>query len=124
MINPREIKSENEYKDFVEKSAFLVDSELKKVEKIKEEGDHHVVALSLPKLISIINFAGYLRGQDGMFLDFRPYPLVDYQQELYKMENEFEKRLFALINWVKTTESKDLAVFRLNEYFLKHRGFG
>jgi hypothetical protein len=118
---PRKMSSQEEYMDFVEKSVFLIDSELKKTEELMSRGEHGLIAVFLPQLISIVNYAGYLRGQDGLFLDFRPS--TTSQNDLYKMENEFEKRLVFLIDYIKNTESNIIAEARIKEYYLKNRGF-
>lgn len=102
----KKINNEDEYQNFVEQVYFLADQELKKAEEIKIKDNHHDLALVLPKLVSIVNIIGYLRGQDNIFVDFRPH--VSFQQELYLMEEEFEKRLSQLIDYIKTTDSKDL----------------
>lgn len=117
----QKFNSADEYKKFVEHAVFLVDGELKKLEILKENNDHHAIALALAKNVSAVNFIGYLRGQDNMFVESRLH--VDFQKDLYKMEDELEKRLWVLIDYVKTSESKDLAEWQLNEYYLKHRGF-
>ncbi len=120
-MNPKEFTSQDEYKEFVEHTIFLVDSELKKLEILKDQNDHHTLALTLAKNISAVNFISYLRGEDNMFVDVRPH--VDFQKDLYATEDEFEKRLRDLIDYVKTTESKDLVKWQLTEYYLKQRGF-
>lgn len=117
----KNIDTEEEYKDFVEQFCFLVDKELIKAEDMKNKGNHHNLALILPKIISAVNIVGYLRGQDNMFIDFRPH--VSFQNELYKIEGEFEKRLFTLIDYIKLSDSKDLSKSMIKEYYLKNRGF-
>ena len=120
-FSPKKFNTEEEYKIFFEHSIFLADGELQKLESLKENNDHHALALALAKNISSVNFIGYLRGEDNMFVDSRPH--VGFQNDLYKIEDEFEKRLWVLIDYIKTTESKDLAQWQLTEYYLKHRGF-
>lgn len=118
-ISFKSINTEEEYKDFVEQFYFLADKELQRAEELKIKGEHYKLALVLAKIISIVNTVGYLRGQDNVFLDFRPH--VSFQKELYQVEDEFEKRLYQLIDYIKTTESREVCKSMVEEYYLKNR---
>ena len=76
----------------------------------------------LPKLVSLVNTIGYLRGQDNAFLDVRPSTSV--QNELYENESEFEARLTVIID--KIIESGEVEYYkrRMDEYFLRARKAG
>lgn len=77
---------------------------------------------SVPKLISLVNMIGYLRGQDGAFLDIRPDSEGGYQDELYNNENEFEKRLTDfLIAIAPEAQRKEALKFELEQYYIKAR---
>lgn len=118
-LEPKPIQNEIEYKEFVERYCYLVDGELKNAESLQTENGHHDLALLVPKLISIVNVAGYLRGQDNRFIDLRPH--VSFQSALHKKEDEYEKRLSALIELVKSSDSAEFLSDRIQEYYLKHR---
>lgn len=118
-LKPKSMQSEGEYQNFIEQYYYLTDGELKIGELLQKQNDHHSLALLLPKLISIVNVAGYLRGQDNRFIDLRPH--VSFQSALYKKEDEYEKRLNALIEFMKSTDSAKFLVERIQEYYLKHR---
>jgi hypothetical protein len=119
-----DIKVAANYKDLVSKYSWLVDSELRKVElNIKE----HPVNLdmnieSLPKLISLVNVIGYLRGQDNAFIEIRPNGVVEYQSELYNNEYAFERRLSDIIKTI-CADPKNLDRFKitLGHYFVEAR---
>ena len=119
MKNFEKINTEEEYKIFFNQYCFLVDQEIEKAENIKSQKDHFRIANILPKLISSVNVVGYLRGE--FFVDFRPQ--VSFQHELRLTENEFEKRLSLLIDYVKNSESVNIYEQALKEYYLKFRGF-
>lgn len=116
------IKTPEEYKDVVEKFFGLADAELQKFERLAQNPtDLYSVAESLPKLISLVNVIGYMRGQDNAFLDVRP-PHLEFQKDLYENENRFEARLKKLIDVINSSPEKEHARRRLEEYFLRHRG--
>ena len=119
-LEPKAMRDESEYREFVERYYHLVDGELKICESIQEQNNHHELALLLPKLISIVNVADYLRGQDNRFTDLRPH--VSFQPELYKKEHEYENRLNVLIAFVKSTDSSKLLSDSVEEYYLRYRG--
>jgi hypothetical protein len=116
----RKMQDENEYKEFVERYYYLADGELRDAESFRARDDHHEVALLLPQLISIVNIVGYLRGQDNRFVTLRPS--TGFQSALYEKESEFERRLRALIDFVKATASAALLLESIREYYLKNRG--
>jgi len=88
----------SEYKALFRQLAVVVDQELTLLEMRLEKGtqtEYEKVVARLPILISSIHTIGFLRGQDGAFLSFRP--AVDNQPEMYKVEYDFEKRLSSII---------------------------
>jgi len=119
-ITKHTITTADEYVDFVRKFVTLVDEQLRFYEK-ENIGDGELLGLAtqMPALISLVNTVGYLRGQDGMFLDIRPS--TDKQQEFYALEDEFEHRLKKLIDTVMNSNQKDIYLDRLHTYFIKAR---
>lgn len=103
--------------------AWLVDAELTKLERDAQAGDLHTVTHRLPALISTINTVGYLRGQDGLFLDFRPGDLAgDCQRQLYAAEDAVEGRLWRLIDLVwKDENSQKEYLAKLQTYYIHAR---
>lgn len=76
----------------------------------------------MPALISLVNCVGYLRGQDGFFLDDRPKPASDIQRHLYRMEDEAEKQLNELIELILAADGvKERYKERLTNYFVRSR---
>lgn len=117
-------KTNEEYISMVRVIASLIDTQLRLYETSVEEGSKsrlYDVILQMPALISLVNTVGYLRGQDGMFLDIRPKPLSEHQKELYSLEHMFEERLYKIIQKLDSSELKDRYIERLNEYFINHR---
>ncbi|MDB5258880.1 MAG: hypothetical protein JWO73_88 [Candidatus Taylorbacteria bacterium] len=110
--------------NLVNKYSWLVDSELKKVElNIKEHPAHLDMNIeSLPKLISLVNVIGYLRGQNNAFIEIRPHDVIEYQPELYKNEDAFESRLHAIITTI-CVDPKNLALCKstLERHFIEYR---
>jgi len=101
------------FNDFIS----LVDKQLEYFE--KDDVNMDSLARNLPALISLVNTIGYLRGQDGMFLDFRPH--TDKQSHFYKQEDVYEKRLVSLIERVLGSNAKDYYLKRLHSYYCKVR---
>ncbi len=112
-----------EYTDLVEKFSALVDQELSRVESDQREGMDHDIALRLPAIISAVNTIGYLRGQDGMFFDFRPQDIIGtgLQGAFYANEDAFESRLQAIINYIGTTKENAFYCERLERYYITAR---
>jgi hypothetical protein len=112
-----------EYIDIAEKLSALVDQELSRVESNRHEGRFHDVILRLPAIISAVNTIGYLRGEDGMFLDFRPKDIQEkgVQGALYANEEAFEHRLQALIDYLSTTKEADFYRETLERYYITAR---
>lgn len=100
------------FNNFIE----LVDKEFTKCEKYSEDGKYlHDLARHMPALIGLTNTIGYLRGQDGCFLDFRPR--TDQQDHFFKQEKAFEKRLQVLIDRLLNSSERDFYEKRLHSYF-------
>lgn len=116
----RKIETEEKFKELVEEFYFLVDSEIKKVEAQIQMKDNNGIIFSIPKIISLINTIGYLRGQDNAFIDARPS--TNFQSELYKNEDMFEKRLKIIIEYI-AKEENEAYTSRLKEYFIKNRTY-
>lgn len=116
------VKTLDEYKDLVSRLSWLIDAQLKAAEEIAREHPLQYPMGSVPKLISLVNMIGYVRGQDGAFLDIRPNSEGSYQDELYDNENAFEKRLTDfLIAIAPDTQRKEALKFELEQYYIKAR---
>ncbi len=118
-IQKKELGTPEEYTDFVRGFATLLDKQLTVYEKRAADGNLHDLALSMPAIISLVNTAGYLRGQDGMFLDIRPR--TESQSEFYGYEDMFEKRLDALITVIMASDEKQNYLERIKGYFVTAR---
>ncbi|MBP9728418.1 MAG: hypothetical protein KBD27_03500 [Candidatus Moranbacteria bacterium] len=118
--NKRKIESAEGYTEFVRVFATLLDQQLTLVEGYmnEQEGAHNLIQ-QMPALISLVNTVGYLRGQDGMFLDIRPS--TENQKEFYGYEDMFEKRLSTLIDYILNSDEKEYYRERLESYFVKAR---
>jgi hypothetical protein len=102
----------------------LVDAELSALESMKDGKERiYFMAERLPALISAVNMIGYLRGQDGMFLDFLPMDFItaDIQSPLAINELAFEKRLDALLTEVGKSEQRENFRERLERYYIQAR---
>ncbi len=84
-----------------------------------ENKEIHEIAKGLPALISLVNTIGYLRGQDGVFLNFRPQ--TDQQTRFYKVEDEYEARLEKIIQKVMNSTEKAFYEQNLHSYFCQTR---
>ena len=105
-----------DYASFFNQFIELANQEFLKWEKLSEEPKNlHDLARHLPALISINNTVGYLRGQDGCFLDFGPR--TEQQNHFYEQEDLYEKRLSVLISKVMNSPEKDYYEKRLHSYF-------
>lgn len=120
-INPQPISEPQEYLTLVEQFSWLVDAEMTKYEGILEAGDLNVVIENMPKLVSLVNTIGYLRGQDNAFED-RPH--LESNKVLYEMEDAFEKRLNAMIDVIRSSDEKYLTWYRnkMDQYYMRTRG--
>ncbi len=115
MIAPTKIENEETYKLLVESYYYLVDMELQKAESKMQNDEHESLSFLLPRVMCAVNTIGYLRGQDNIFVDFRPP--VNFQRDLYAIEDECEKRLSNLLNYIATTQSKQLFIEEKQKYF-------
>jgi len=119
-IQKRQLSTPEEYTNFVMGFVTLVDEQLSVWEnRAKNKENLHDLARQMPAIISLVNTVGYLRGQDGMFLDIRPR--TENQSEFYKYEDLFEKRLNKLIDILMDSEEKDYYKERLESYLIKSR---
>lgn len=114
-----EITTPGKYVDFVQKFVTLLDKQLAYFEENLKEDNLHNIASSMPALISLVNTVGYLREQDGMFLDIRPR--TDNQKDFYEYEYAFEMRLNKLIETVLDSKEKDYYISRLTSYMVESR---
>lgn len=114
------INNQEEYILFVKQFITLLDEQFNVWE---EESQHesglHSLSESMPAIISLVNTVGYLRGQDGVFLNIRPR--TDMQNKLYKLEDIFEKRLQKLIDVLMQSPAKEYYLKRLQKYFIDAR---
>ena len=118
--NIRKIESGEAYTEFVRAFATLLDQQLTLLEGYMNGKDGaHTLIQQMPALISLVNTMGYLRGQDGMFLDIRPS--TENQKEFYEYEDLFEKRLSTLIDFILNSDEKEYYRERLESYFVKVR---
>jgi len=119
-IQKRQLSTPEEYTNFVMGFVTLVDEQLSVWEnRAKNKENLHDLARQMPAIISLVNTVGYLRGQDGMFLDIRPQ--TENQSEFYKYEDLFEKRLNKFIDILMDSEEKDYYKERLESYLIKSR---
>ncbi|HDS11692.1 MAG TPA: hypothetical protein ENN77_02185, partial [Candidatus Wirthbacteria bacterium] len=97
-ITRQPIPSAEDYLDLVKSLASLLDRQFETWEAMaKDDKRLNQLATQMPAIISLVNSIGYLRGQDGVFLDIRP-SLPSGQKELYGYEEYFEHKLQNLIN--------------------------
>lgn len=119
------IETAHAYMDLVSRYSWLVDSELKKAESAINESPEHgpeSIINSIPKLISLVNVVGYLRGQDYAFIDVRPHEVINQQSELCKNEDEFEARLIKIVQAAyDNPKNREKYEWRIRNYFLKAR---
>lgn len=119
--NIKKIESAEEYTEFVRAFATLLDQQLTLVEGYMDRKDGvRDLIHQMPALISLVNTIGYLRGQDGMFLDVRP-SAPENQKEFYGYEDMFEKRLDTVIDFLLHSDEKEYYRERLESYFVKAR---
>lgn len=119
-IQKQQLINADEYTKFVREFVTLLDEQLRVWEdRVKNTGVLHDLALQMPAIISLVNTVGYLRGQDGLFLDIRPR--TENQGEFYKYEDQFEKRLRQLIDLLMNSDERDFYEERLESYLVKSR---
>jgi len=119
-ISPKQSNTEAEYKNLVERFSYLADQELKKCEASIAKGDLHSAAIQMPSVISLVSTIGYFRGQDGVFLDFRPN-VTNIQGDLYANEDAFEARLRKVMNTIKASSEAAFYKNQLETAFVKNR---
>jgi len=107
----------------VEQFSWLVNKEMGKAESEEGSGRIHTIASRLPALVLLVNTIGYLRGGDGVFLDFRPEDMrgSGRQGDLYKNQDEFEKRLQVLIDEVSASDEVSFYRDTLERYYVLAR---
>ncbi|MDP3955643.1 MAG: hypothetical protein Q8Q18_00145 [bacterium] len=119
-IQKQQLTTTEEYTKFVREFVTLLDEQVSVWEdRAKNIKNLHELACQMPAIISLVNTVGYLRGQDGMFLDIRPR--TENQSEFYGYEDQFEKRLDKLINMLMDSDEKDFYQERLESYLIKSR---
>ena len=119
-IKQRQLLTADEYTNFVREFVTLLDKQLSILEdRAKNKGNLHDLARQMPAIISLVNTVGYLRGQDGMFLDIRPS--TENQKEFYGYEDLFEKRIGKLIDVLIASDEKKYYQERLESYLVKAR---
>lgn len=119
-IQKQQLSTAEEYTKFVREFATLLDEQLSVWEdRAKNKENLHELARQMPAIISLVNTVGYLRGQDGMFLDIRPR--TENQSEFYGYEDLFEKRLDQLIDILIDSDETDFYKERLESYLIKSR---
>ena len=119
-IQKQQLPTAEEYTKFVREFATLLDKQLSVWEdRAKNKENLHELARQMPAIISLVNTVGYLRGQDGMFLNIRPR--TENQNEFYGYEDLFEKRLDKLIDMLMDSDEKDFYKERLESYLIKLR---
>ncbi|MDX1535577.1 MAG: hypothetical protein R3346_02355 [Candidatus Spechtbacterales bacterium] len=119
-IKRKELSTAHEYTSFVREFVTLLDKQLAVWEdRVKNKESLHDLARQMPAIISLVNTVGYLRGQDGVFLDIRPH--TENQSEFYKYEDLFESRLVKLIDVLMDSKEKDYYMERLESYLVKSR---
>lgn len=119
MLTFKKLETAEAYKQMVSEFSFYVDAQLRIFENSAEKNDYSFFS-SMPALISLVNSIGYLRGQDGMFLEIRPQD-SEMQRDLYKNEDHFEMRLQKIIDGIRASEFFEQYQERLQEYFIKSR---
>lgn len=119
-INKKHVENAEEYANLVRAFVTLLDKQFTIWEECaKDSKDLHELARRMPALISLVNTIGYLRGQDGVFLDVRPG--TENQEEFYGYEDAFEKRLQQLIDMLIDSDERKFYRLRLDSYFVKFR---
>lgn len=108
----------DEYMQCVRTLSALVDAELTKTEQSNAEQ----MLYRLPRIISMVNTIGHLRGQDNFFLDDRPSDVLPlFQKDLYALEDSMEGRLRAVIMKVMDAGLSDALRENLEKYYITAR---
>jgi hypothetical protein len=119
-IKKKELSTGKDYTTFVREFVTLLNKEFNIwEERVKNQEKLHELANKMPALISMVNTVGYLRGQDNIFVDIRPY--TKNQGEFYNYEDLFEKRLQKLINALSSSKEENRYQERLQKYFIETR---
>jgi len=119
-IQQKQLSNADEYTNFIREFVTLLDKQLSIWEEsAKTKKELHDLAHQMPAIICLVNTVGYLRGQDGMFLDIRPR--TENQKEFYGYEDLFEARLEKLIDILMVSDEKEYYLERLESYLIKSR---
>lgn len=119
-ITPSKVTTSDDYITLVEHFSGLVYEEFRLAGADLRQGRIHEVARILPAFISLVNTIGYLRGQDGVFIEVRPQT-PKYQDALYANELRFEAQLEDFIDTVLASSEASYYKDRLREYFVDAR---
>lgn len=114
-------KGATDYLPFTQSFYALVSQELDKAEDMVKRNDFNGLIGRMPGIISLVNCMGYLRGQDGFFLDERPQEISVVQKDLYQMEDACEARLQKLVDAIGDSELQNAYIQKLTQYYLKAR---
>ncbi len=101
----------------------LLLQEMQKVEILDEnkESDMQALAHHIPRLVSLVNSLGLIRGQDNYFVDFREPSNPFFQKEMYINETEMEERLNKLIDKVLKSGVVNRYKIEMYKYFTESR---
>lgn len=123
------IQRDTQYLLLATQLAYLVAVQLRRTEdnlsralESADAGAIRKVIDDMPALISLVNIVGYLRGQDAMFLEWRPEVGPAEQSELYQNEQALEEQLTAVIDRLMASRFAGQYQQRLEEYFVESRG--
>jgi hypothetical protein len=101
----------------------LLLQEIKKLEQldVNVELDMLALAHNLPRIVSLVNSLGLIRGQDNYFVDFREISNTYFQKEMYINEQEMEERLNKLIDKVLQSKASERYKIEMYKYFTEFR---
>jgi predicted ATP-binding protein involved in virulence len=118
-----QIEDEAQYLLMVKQYSYLVNHTFLLIEEdIKAGVNPQELVNALPKLISLVNVVGFFRGQDGVFSELQNLR-TNSTSLLRKNEDEFEKRLLEIIEYVNTDPvAAKYYKTKLLEYYLINRG--
>lgn len=121
-IRRTQFASAEEYIQFVKTFVTLLDTQFAIWEEMANSKEMlGGLVQQMPAIISLVNTVGYLRGQDGVFLNVRPPKVSEFQKELYTYEDQFEVRLKRLIETILSSDEKGSYTERLERYFITAR---